>query len=51
MTDTEGTKLGGIATGAQVNILEVIKVNGTALTPDANKTVDITIPILEIIDF
>lgn len=26
------------------NIIETIKVNGTALTPDANKAVDITIP-------
>ncbi|MCL1857714.1 MAG: hypothetical protein FWF92_00570 [Oscillospiraceae bacterium] len=51
MTDAEGTKLSGIATGAQVNVLESIKVNGTALTPDGSKAVDITIPTLEIIDF
>lgn len=31
------------ATG-QDNIIETIKVNGTALTPDANKAVDITVP-------
>ena len=27
-----------------VNVIEVVKVNGTALTPDANKAVDITVP-------
>ena len=32
MTDAEGTKLGGIATGAQVNVIETVKVNNTALT-------------------
>ena len=51
MSDAEGTKLGNIPAGAQVNVIEVIKVNGTALTPDANKAVDITVPTLEVIDF
>lgn len=40
-TTAEKTKLGGIETGAQVNIIETVKVDGTALTPDANKAVDI----------
>ena len=31
-TSTEKTKLSGIATGAQVNIIEAVKVNGSALT-------------------
>ena len=31
MTEAEGTKLGGIATGAQVNKIESVKVGGTAL--------------------
>ena len=31
MTDAEGTKLEGIATGAQVNKIESVKVGGTAL--------------------
>ena len=45
MTDAEGTKLENIAEGAQVNKIEVVKVNGTALTiADADKSVDITIP-------
>lgn len=39
-TAAEKTKLSGIATGAQVNVLEAIKVNGTALTP-ASKAVNI----------
>ena len=38
------SKLSGIATGAQVNVIETVKVNGTALTPDANKAVDVTVP-------
>ena len=42
-TTTEKTKLSGIEDSADVNIIETIKVNGTALTPDANKAVDITI--------
>lgn len=36
-------KLNGIASGAQVNKIETIKVNGTALTPDSNKAVNIDI--------
>ena len=40
MTDAEGTKLGGIAAGAQVNVIEVVKVGGTALTV-TDKAVDI----------
>ena len=40
-TTAEKTKLAGIETGAQVNIIETVKVDGTALTPDANKAVDI----------
>lgn len=30
MTDAEGTKLSGIATGAEVNVIEGVKINGTA---------------------
>lgn len=42
-TDAEKTKLDGIAAGAQVNVIETVKVNGTALTPDANKAVDVPV--------
>lgn len=35
MTAAEGTKLEGIAEGAQVNVIESIKLNGTALSIDA----------------
>ena len=31
-------------TAAQANVIESIKINGTAQTPDANKAVDITVP-------
>ena len=41
MTAAEGTKLEGIETGAQKNIIETVKVGGTALTV-TEKAVDIT---------
>lgn len=43
-TTAEKTKLSGVAAGAQVNVIETVKVNGTALTPDANKAVNVVIP-------
>ena len=43
MTNTEGTKLGGIAEGAQVNVIEKIKVNGVEKTP-TEKAIDLSIP-------
>ena len=43
-TTSEKTKLSGIATGAQVNVIETVKVNGTALTPDTNKAIDVAVP-------
>lgn len=42
-TTAEKNKLEGIAEGAQVNVIEIVKVNGTALTP-SDKAVDITVP-------
>lgn len=41
-TTAEKTKLAGIEDGAQVNVIESVKVNGTALTP-ASKAVNIDI--------
>ena len=46
MSKEDFSKLSGIATGAQVNVVESVKVNGAALTPDANKAVDVTVPVL-----
>ena len=46
-TTAEQTKLAGIAAGAQVNVIETVKVNGTALTPDANKAVNVEFEIPE----
>ena len=43
-TAVEKNKLGGIDTGAQVNTIESVKVNGTALIPDANKAVNVSVP-------
>ena len=42
-TTAEKNKLSGIATGAQVNVIESVKVNGTAQTI-TSKAVDITVP-------
>ena len=42
-TNDEKTKLEGIAAGAQVNVIETVKVNGVALTP-ADKAVNISVP-------
>lgn len=45
MTNAEGTKLAGVATGAQANTIEKIKVNGAEVTPAAeDKSVALTIP-------
>ena len=48
MTTTQVTKLNGIAEGAQVNVIETVKVNGTVLTP-SSKAVDITAIPLSIV--
>lgn len=32
--------------GAQVNVIETVKVNGAALTPDDSKAVDVTVPVI-----
>lgn len=42
-TTAEKNKLAGIASGAQVNVIESVKVNGTTLTP-SSKAVDVTVP-------
>lgn len=42
-TTAEKSKLSGIASGAQVNIIEQVKVNGNATTP-SSKAVNITVP-------
>ena len=44
MTNAEGTKLAGIADGAQVNVIEKIKVNGVEQTVGEDKSVDVTVP-------
>lgn len=43
ITEAEGTKLSGIAEGAQVNVIESIKVNNVAQTVDG-KAVNIAVP-------
>lgn len=44
-TTEEKNKLGGIAEGAQVNVLEGVKVNGVKVTDDdQDKVIDITVP-------
>jgi hypothetical protein len=46
MSKEDFSKLAGIEAGAEENVIETVKVNGTALTPDANKAVDVSVPIL-----
>lgn len=43
-TTAEKTKLAGIEDGADVNIIETVKVNNVALTPDASKAVNVAVP-------
>lgn len=42
-TSAEKQKLSGIASGAQVNVIESVKVNGTKVEP-SSKVVDISVP-------
>lgn len=35
-----------VAEGGEPNVIEIVKKNGTALTPDANKAVDISVPTI-----
>lgn len=42
-SDTDKTKLAGIAEGAQANVIEGVSVNGSAVTP-SSKVVNITVP-------
>ena len=43
--DALDTKVDGIiAEGGEPNVIETVKVNGTALTPDANKAVNVEVP-------
>lgn len=43
-TTEEKTKLANIEANADINIIESVKVNGTALTPDVNKAVEVIVP-------
>ena len=48
-TTEEKNKLGGIATGAQVNVIESVEVNGVTATIE-NKVASVTIPVGESVD-
>lgn len=43
-TQDEKTKLGGIEAGADVSTIKSISINGTAISPDSNKAIDIAVP-------
>lgn len=43
-SEAEKNKLEGIEANAEVNIIETVKVNGVALTPDADRAVNVIIP-------
>lgn len=47
ITEAEGTKLAGIAEGAQANVIESIKINDVAQKADANKAVNIAVPVAD----
>ena len=43
--DTAVSKVNELtATGGAPNVIEIVKVNGTALTPDGDKAVDVLVP-------
>jgi hypothetical protein len=44
-TDIDKSKLDGIAEGAETNVINSVKVNGTALIPDGDRAVDVTVPL------
>ena len=44
LEDNIKQKIDSVETWAQVNTIETVKVNGTALTPDANKAVNVLVP-------
>lgn len=46
MSKTDKAKLDGITSGADAVTIKTVKVNGTALTPDSNKAVNVTVPAL-----
>ena len=43
MSATDKTKLDGVATGAQVNTIEGVQVDGVDLVPDSNKKVNVAL--------
>ena len=47
-TTADMNKLAGIDAGAEENTIESISLNGTTLTPDANKNVEITIDLSQV---
>lgn len=49
-TDTLKNKLDGIEENAEENDIDTVKVNGTALTPDANKAVNILLNMTKLSD-
>lgn len=44
MSATDKSKLDAVESGAEANIIETVKVNGTALVPDAQKAVNVSVP-------
>lgn len=45
VTPSQIASLGG--GGGEENVIETVKVNGTALVPDANKAVDVPVPVVD----
>ena len=47
--NSSNQSLGGVEANAEVNIIESVKVNGSALTPDANRAVDVSVPTYSVV--
>lgn len=50
VVNNSGDSLGGVQANAEVNTINSIKLNNSALTPDANKAVNISVPEYTVIE-
>lgn len=50
VVNNSGDSLGGVQANAEVNTINSIKLNNSALTPDANKAVNISVPEYTVVE-
>ena len=48
--NSSNQSLGGVEANAEVNVIESVKVNGSALTPDANRAVNVSVPTYSVVE-